>query len=130
VIQGAIQVGLKVWDACAAKTNFRITRYKFRFSLLKIFNGKRSIMKKALSLLLLMSIFTTTLPLSAREEISELAESTDQLYRTGAGAQDGAYTALSMSMIGWGVGLAIGIAVLAATLNHGSGGSSHAHTCH
>lgn len=89
-------------------------------------------MKKVISTLLLFTVLTTALPLSAREDISELGENTDKLYRTGAGAQDGAYTALSMSMIGWGVGLAIGIAVLAAALNHGSGsgGSSHAHTAH
>lgn len=69
----------------------------------------------------------------ARDEISELATDTDNLWRTGAGAHDGAFTALSASMIGWGIGLAVGIALLAAALNHSSsnsGGGSNAHTCH
>lgn len=68
----------------------------------------------------------------ARDEISDTATSTDNLWRTGAGAHDGAFTAVSASMIGWGIGLAVGIALLAAALNHGSGssGSSSGHACH
>jgi hypothetical protein len=67
----------------------------------------------------------------ARDEISTIATETDNLWRTGAGAHDGAFTALSASMIGWGVGLAVGIALLAAALNHGTGtNTSNAHSCH
>jgi len=67
----------------------------------------------------------------ARDEISDIPTETDNLWRTGAGAHDGAFTALSASMIGWGIGLAVGIALLAAALNHGSGTSgSSAHACH
>lgn len=83
-------------------------------------------MKRVITLVLATTLISTSF---AREEISDLARHTDMLYRQGAGAQDGAFTALSVSMLGWGVGLAVGIAVLAAALNHGSGtsGSSHAH---
>lgn len=88
-------------------------------------------MKRVIGAILVTTILTTSLPLLAREDIQQLSDETDQLYRAGAGAHDGAYTALSVSMIGWGVGLAIGIALLAAALNHGSGGSSaHSSTCH
>ncbi|HEY5260099.1 MAG TPA: hypothetical protein VIJ46_05560 [Rhabdochlamydiaceae bacterium] len=55
--------------------------------------------------------------LSAEEDISELAKNTDALYRTGAGAKDGCFTALASSMYVWGFVLAVGIAVLAAVLH-------------
>jgi hypothetical protein len=69
--------------------------------------------------------------LEARENISQIAEETDEMYRPGAGAQDGAFTALSLSILGWGLGLAAAIAILTAVLHQstGGGGSSHAH-CH
>lgn len=78
-------------------------------------------MKKLVSCVLIGTILTAALPLNAREELEMLAEETDQLYRTGAGAKDGAFTAVSISVIIWGIGVAIGIAVLAATLNHSDG---------
>lgn len=88
-------------------------------------------MKRMIGALLMMTFLTTSIPLPAREEIQMLGDETDQLYRAGAGSGDGAFTALSISMLGWGVGLAIGIALLAAALNHGTGGSSaHTTTCH
>lgn len=89
-------------------------------------------MKRIVGQMLVATVLMTSLPLSAREDIQQLGDETDQLYRTGAGAQDGAFTALSVSMLGWGVGLAVGIALIAAALNHGSSssGSSNAHSCH
>ncbi len=69
---------------------------------------------------LLLTYLIVLLPfssLSAKEDIQDLATNTDALYRVGAGAQDGAYTALASSMYVWGVVLAVGIAVLAAVLH-------------
>lgn len=97
----------------------------------KVYKLKVFRMKKVIGALLMTTILTTSLPLVAREDIQELGDQTDQIYRTGAGAHDGAFTALGISILGWGVGLAVGIALLAAALNHGSGGSSaHTTTCH
>ncbi len=59
------------------------------------------------------------------EDLQDTAKNTDELWRTGAGAHDGSYTAVSASMIGWGVGLAIGIAVLAAVLHQSKASSGH-----
>lgn len=89
-------------------------------------------MKRMLASVLVATVLTTSPPLNAREDIQQLGDETDQLYRTGAGAHDGAFTALSISMLGWGVGLAVGIALIAAALNHGSssGSGSNAHSCH
>lgn len=88
-------------------------------------------MKRLASIILITATVMT--PLWAGDSLSESTQATEELWRTGSGAHDGAYTAISTSMIGWGIGLAVGIAILAATLNHGSGSSgssSHAHTCH
>ena len=65
----------------------------------------------------------------ADDSMKEQQQAEENLWRSGSGAHDGARTAIATSMIGWGVGLAVAIALLAATLNHGSGGSSHAHSC-
>ncbi len=81
-------------------------------------------MKRVIAVVLATSLISTSF---AREEISDLARHTDMLYREGAGAQDGAFTALSVSMLGWGVGLSVAIAVLAAALNHSSSSSSNSH---
>jgi hypothetical protein len=51
-------------------------------------------------------------PLSAREEIDQLAKQTDELYRVGAAEEDGSFTALAMSILGWGIALAVGIGAL------------------
>ena len=53
----------------------------------------------------------------AREEISDLQEQTDALYRPGAGAGDGAFTALGSSMVGWEIGLAAIIAIVVIVVN-------------
>ncbi len=58
------------------------------------------------------------------DDIDEYRRDTDALWRRGVGAEDGAFTATSLSMLGWGVGLAAGIGVLASVL-HQSTASSH-----
>lgn len=56
-------------------------------------------------------------PLAAKEELEELAENTDNLYRVGVGAEDGAFTELGSSMLAWGIGLGVGIALLAGLIH-------------
>jgi hypothetical protein len=62
---------------------------------------------------------------SARESIQDNTTYTDALYRQGSCAIDGAWTATSVSMIGWGVGLAAGIGILAAVLHQSKASNAH-----
>lgn len=85
-------------------------------------------MKKFLPAILSLSMLLSTTQIRSEEDINIFAEETDALYRTGAGAQDGAYTSLGLSMLGWGIGLAAGIGLLAALLHQSTGSSQH-ETC-
>lgn len=58
------------------------------------------------------------------DDIDQYRRDTDATWRRGVGAEDGAFTAISLSMLGWGVGLAAGIGILASVL-HQSTASSH-----
>ena len=83
-------------------------------------------MSKLLICILCISMMTATL--RAEQDIQIMAEQTDELYRPAAASQDGAFTSLSLSMLGWGVGVAAGIAILASVLHqstsaHDSGNS-------
>lgn len=73
----------------------------------------------------LLSIFTCLFssPSHAREceSIDDHARNTDAIYRKGCGAIDGAYTATSSSMLGWGIGLFIAIAILTGILHQSKG---------
>jgi hypothetical protein len=60
------------------------------------------------------------------DDINQYRRETDALWRRGAGSEDGAFTAISLSMLGWGVGLAAGIGILASVLHQST--ASHAHT--
>ena len=86
-------------------------------------------MKKQIVAILCLCTILASSSLYPREDIQQLGDQTDALYRVGAGAQDGAYTSLSTSMIGWGLGLAAGIAVLAAVLHQSKASHAHSH-CH
>ena len=73
-------------------------------------------MHKLIISTLCMTILLTQPSLRSEEDIQILPEQTEELYRPGAGSQDGAFTSLSLSMLGWGVGLAAGIGILASVL--------------
>ena len=76
-------------------------------------------MKKPLYFLLaLCLVFTAPLKVIGDENsLSQTAIDSEAIWRPGSGASDGSYTAVSLSMLGWGIGLAITIAVLAAVLS-------------
>lgn len=85
-------------------------------------------MKKSVAVLLMIVFLATSSTTIANDTIEEgWKEDTEALWHTGSGAHDGASTAISATMIGWGVGLAIGIGILAAVLHQSSGGSGHSH---
>lgn len=55
-------------------------------------------------------------------------EEMNALYRTGCGCEDGIFNAISSSMVGWGVGLFLGIALLTGLIHnshHDSSSSSN-----
>jgi hypothetical protein len=86
-------------------------------------------MNRLARLLVALTLIAGAAPLASGDSIDSIAENSKKLYEVGSGAHDGATTALGASMLGWGIGLAVAIALLAAFLNHSSG--SHAHThCH
>jgi hypothetical protein len=82
-------------------------------------------MKKLLALLAACSL---TLSASA-DQLDQWKKDTDSLYRTGGGAEDGTYTAIATSMLGWGLGLSVGIGILASVLHQSAAGHSATH-CH
>jgi len=61
-----------------------------------------------------------------RDDINNYRRDTDALWRRGIGAEDGAFTATSLSILGWGSGLTAGIGLLASLLHQST--ASHAHS--
>ena len=82
-------------------------------------------MKKPITSLLCLAMLYTSAPMFSEEDINILAQDTDDIWRTGSGAQDGAYTSLGLSMLGWGLGLAAGIGILASLLHQSTSSSDH-----
>ena len=80
-------------------------------------------MKKLIQIFLIAALVNVAY--AEEDTIEDHVENTENLWRTGSGAHDGSYTAISTSMIAWGVGLAIGIAVLAAVLHQSKSHHSH-----
>jgi hypothetical protein len=90
-------------------------------------------MNKILSTLLCFALVCHFSPAHANDgDLNQYKEDTDALYRTGSGAEEGAYSAISTSMLGWGVGLAVGIAILAGVLHQSTANTAHTTTsqCH
>jgi hypothetical protein len=85
-------------------------------------------MKKSIALLTLLLFLIQA---NGSDDINQYRRDTDALWRRGVGAEDGAYTAISLSMLGWGLGLAAGIGVLASVLHQSTAGHSHSsgHCC-
>jgi hypothetical protein len=79
-------------------------------------------MKKILIAFALLAVPT----LSFSDDLGDYKKNTEAIWRTGAGAEDGTFTAIASSMFGWGIGLSAGIAILASVLHQSTAG--HAHT--
>lgn len=79
---------------------------------------------KRLILVLCSIAFTAS---SFADDIQQYQRDTDAIWRAGAGAEDGTFTAISTSLVGWGIGLSVGIAILASVLHQST--ASHSHTC-
>ena len=82
-------------------------------------------MKNRLPYIICITLILSSTQSFSSENINVLSEQTDELYRVGAAAQDGAYTSLGFSMLGWGLGIAAGIGILASVLTQSTSSSSH-----
>ncbi len=76
-------------------------------------------------LMLLITLLSFVSPLLA-DGLDDYREDSESIYRTGSGEEDRSFTAISTSMLGWGIGLALGIGILASVLHQST--ASHAHT--
>jgi hypothetical protein len=72
---------------------------------------------------LLFACITSSL---TADELSDMNEDTERLWRRGVAAEDGAFTASANSMIAWGIGIGVAAAVLAIVIE-GNDGSSYSH---
>ena len=79
---------------------------------------------------LLIALLSFSSTVQGRDDLQDVAKNTDKLWRTGSGAHDGSYTAISTSMIAWGIGLAIGIGILCAVLRPSTNNTSNNVHCH
>jgi hypothetical protein len=61
------------------------------------------------------------------DSLDNYKKDTEAIWRTGSGAEDGTFTAISTSMLGWGLGLSAGVAILASVLHQSTAGHSHTH---
>ena len=82
----------------------------------------RLMMKRALSLSLLV-LSLASAPLMAKDKLEQWKEETNGLYEVGS--EDGSYSAIGLSMIGWGVGIAATAAIVAALVHQSHAKSSH-----
>jgi hypothetical protein len=74
--------------------------------------------------MIILFLLMTTSPLLIADECLELAiYEMNDAHSTGCGCQDGVFNAISASMIGWGVGLFAGIALLTGLVHN-----SHVHS--
>lgn len=71
-------------------------------------------MKRILRVILPLMLITSVLRADNGEYLDAAVDEMNALYNTGTcgGCQDCVFNAVSSSMVGWGIGLAVGIAVL------------------
>jgi hypothetical protein len=78
------------------------------------------------SLLIIASLLSSSGAIAA-DTLEDWKEDTENIWRTGSGAHDGSTTAIATSIIGWGIGLGLAIAILAAVLHQSKAGTGHSH---
>ncbi len=78
--------------------------------------------------ILTLLLFAITSVGDCDEGLNSYVTETNEIYRTGKGSAEGAFTAISTSMLGWGIGLAVVIGVLVSVLNQSAAGHSHTTT--
>lgn len=77
---------------------------------------------------LLPSLIAFSMICSAHaSELDQWKKDYEAVWRTGSGAEDGTFTAIATSMLGWGIGLSVGAAILASALHQSAASHSHTH---
>jgi len=69
-------------------------------------------------ILLALLMLTAGLRADHRECLEAAVDEMNELHRTGGGCEDGIFNAVSSSMLGWGVGLFVGIALLTGLVHN------------
>ena len=77
-----------------------------------------------MKILLPLILIATSLQAEDCDYLRESMEESMDMHRTGAGCDDGIFNAISASMVGWGVGLFAGIALLTGLFNSHSTSTS------
>jgi len=75
-------------------------------------------MKQIIRATLTVLLLTTTSLRADGDCLEAAVEEMNDLYRTGCGCEDGIFNAVSSSMVGWGVGLFVGIALLTGLVHN------------
>ena len=75
-------------------------------------------MNNILKILLPAILFSSSLQAQNGDCLEEALEEMNDYYRTGTGCDDGIFNAMSSSMLGWGVGLFAGIALLTGLVHN------------
>ena len=83
-------------------------------------------MKRCIVAITLLALTSSLIAEDTSNDLSAYLTNNEELYRTGAGSEDGIFAASATSMLGWGVGLALGIGILASVLHQSD--ASHAHS--
>lgn len=85
-------------------------------------------MRKIVCSVLIFSFSLSSPVIFAEDDLNQYKEETESIWRPGTGSQDGAFSAISTSMLGWGLGLGALIAILASVLHQSSASSAHSHS--
>lgn len=75
-------------------------------------------MKRTLHIILALGVLAAPLTADNQECLEAALEEMNDLYRTGAGCEDGIFNAVSSSMLGWGIGIFAGIALLTGLIHN------------
>jgi hypothetical protein len=85
-------------------------------------------MKKFVTLLVMVAFLSASSKAVANDTAEQgWKEDDEAVWHTGSGAHDGASTAIAVKILGWGVGLALAIGILAAVLHQSHSESGHSH---
>lgn len=86
------------------------------------------IMKKKIFITLLCSLMALSVPqalFATDQTMEDAVQETNDLHRPNLCTEDSAFTAISTSMFGWGLGLAVGIALLTGLMHQSKASSAH-----
>lgn len=75
-------------------------------------------MKTLLRILCPLALLITPLQANHHECLEAAVDEMNDYYRVGCGCEDGVFNAVSSSMLGWGVGLFAGIALLTGLIHN------------